>query len=248
LKEYLRGKATGAEPEDEEPSYAVAQEAMPLEAHDAASLFQVMARPARSTPRPTLRRRRRRFRLPEWVLPLLFGAAALGTAGVMLHYFVQLLERRHPPAAVDAAAEQARVQERQRLDAFLVAWRSKPGPRPELDAWLDSAVGRRMDLPSDVNHGLARYQILERDQWAEGVRRLLLAGDTPWRKAAEAEVAALASAEAAAELACADAWWAVAESLTGPGRAKVRGRAVEWYRKVAPKLDGSDAARAKERS
>ncbi|MFO0811149.1 MAG: serine/threonine-protein kinase [Gemmataceae bacterium] len=245
LRGFLRGTYSVRDPEEDEPIYTLAQEAIPLEAHDAASLFQVMARPARTV---QTRRRRRRFRMPEWIVPLILGSGALAAFVLILRYGYQLLDRRRPSPTLDASSEQPRLRERQKLEAALSAWRAEPGPNAELDGWLDTPSGRRLDLPSEVNAALGRYQILERDQWAEGVRRLLLSDNTPWRRAAEAEVMAATSGDPAAELACGDAWWIVAESLPGGSRAKVRSHAAEWYRRALPKLDGSDAQRAKERT
>jgi hypothetical protein len=267
LGDHLRGRlpapAAGPAPEPDpelDPPTAAAEKA--LDEQDAAELFRVMAaKPTRSL-RVAAPRRRRRFRLPEWPVPLAAATVALGVMGWVLWSFFQYLDRRgHRPEGTSAvrdldpvrvAEEQARLRESQALDEALARWRANPtdlAARQELDGWLNTAAGRRADLPPEVNFGLGCYLILERDRWDTGLYRLLLSADGPWRRAAEQELAAAtATADAPGPwVACGDGWWQLADGQTGAPRQRLLDRAVRWYKKALPQLRDSEARRVRAR-
>src|SRR5262249_1033578 len=119
LDDYLHGRYQLPEPEPDAPRLDAADEDAPLDEHDAAPLFRVMAaKQARQSRGLGLRRRRRRWlRLPEWLIPLGVGTAALAGMAYGLWWFFQYLDQRSPrpePAPANAALDPARVAEEQR--------------------------------------------------------------------------------------------------------------------------------------
>jgi hypothetical protein len=261
LDDYLRGRYRVPEPEHEvvETYEVVEDDHRPLEEQDAATLFQAMA--ARQVRHHRPRRRRTRFRIPEWVIPLALSSVALGAMGYGLWWFVNYLEHRPKPttAAVtsttpidpgQAAEEQRRRAEHEALSAALKKWAehpSDPAAKRELDGWLDSPTGRRIDLPPEVNLGLGQYLILERDRWDLGLRRLVLSAEGPWRKAAEASLAAAAADAPAAWVSAGDGWWKLADGQAGQSRLRLMDRAGLCYSQAAPRLAGREAERVKRR-
>lgn len=259
LGDFLHGRYRLPEPEPE--SYEVVEDVRTLDEHDAAGLFQAMA--ARQVPGPVrTRRRRRRFQLPNWIIPLVVSSVALGVMGYALWWFFHYLERRQIPTKTTIAVgtldpalvaeEQQRRQEAQTLEAALKRLQTNfkdAAARQELDAWLDSPSGKRTDLPPEVNFGLGRYLILERERWDSGLRRLSLSSDGPWRRAADQDLAAAAVPEddAAAQLVAGDLWWNLADSLTGMQRDRLLLRAGHWYHLALPNLGGADAERIRRR-
>jgi hypothetical protein len=168
LGDYLRGryKVPGPELEVAETYEVVADDRRPLDEHDPAGLFRAMAAKQVRPVRP--RRRRARFRLPEWIIPLVVSAIALGGMGYGLYWFFHYLEHRQPRAVatqpgvldpVQVTEEQQRRAEHEALAAALKRWGENPvdpAARRELDTWLDSPAGRRIDLPPEVNLGLGK--------------------------------------------------------------------------------------------
>jgi predicted Ser/Thr protein kinase len=276
LGDYLQGRYRLPEPETE--TYEVVEDDhRPLDEQDPAVLFRAMAarqksartdesgvryeRPARpAAPHSPARttRRRAQFRLPEWLMPLVVSAVALGVMGYALWWFVHFLDRRSqkPDAAVAGALDPAQVAEEQRrlaeqkmLERLLARLTLKPtdlAANQELDAWLDSPAGRRLDLSSEVNLGLARHLILVRDRWDAGLRRLALTGEGLWRSAAEADLAA-AGGEAPAAVSAGDLWWRLAEKIPAETRPRLQSRAGTWYSKALPQLRGPEAERVRRR-
>jgi hypothetical protein len=122
-----------------------------------------------------------------------------------------------------------------------------PAANQELDAWLDSPAGRRMDLSSDVNLGLARHLILTRERWDAGLKRLILIGDGPWRAAAEADLAAAAGDAPAAAVTAGDVWWRLADTVPAAAKGRLQARAGTWYTRALPQLQGNEAERVRRR-
>jgi hypothetical protein len=261
LDDYLRGRYRVPEPEPEQEiveTYEVVENDRPLEEQDAANLFQVMAAKQTRALRP--RRRRSRFRVPEWVIPLAVSSVALSGMGYGLWWFVNYLEHRprsttaaSTTAPIDpgqAAEEQRRRTEHEALSAALKKWAEQPADpaaKRELDGWLDSPTGRRIDLPPEVNLALGQYLLLERDRWDLGLRRLVLSADGPWRKAAEASLAAAAADDPAAWVSAGDGWWKLADGQAGQYRLRLMDRAGLCYSQAAPRLQGREADRVKRR-
>ncbi len=260
LEDYLRGRYRVPEPEPE--TYAVEPaEDTKLDEQDPAALFNAMA--ARQARQARARRRRRRFRLPEWLIPLVAASVTLVVMGGVLHYFYEVLERRSqrqegapataPLEPARVAEEHQRRQESQALAEALARWRASPGDtavRGQLDAWLDSAAGRREGLPPEVNLGLGQYLLLERNRWDLGLRRLALSPEGPWRQAADADLDAATREEPQAWLECGDRWWRLqeqGESLTVTARQHLRERAGLWYLKAQPLLSDADRRRVQRR-
>ncbi|HEY1380052.1 MAG TPA: serine/threonine-protein kinase, partial [Gemmataceae bacterium] len=267
LGDYLHGRYTVPEPEAETYELAV-DDTRPLEEQDPAGLFRAMAAKQTRAVRSRPPRRRVRFALPLWLIPLAAGLAILVPAVYGLWEFFQFLERRsqrQDAAAAAAAAarggildpaqaaeEERRLAEQKMLEAAVKRLAKHPADataRQEIDAWLDSPAGRRLDLPSAVNFGLGRYLILERDRWEAGVRRLVLAGDgTQWRRAAERDLAAAAAdADPAAQVAAGDEWWQLAETLPPANKPRLWGRVKAWYNRALPHLIGAEADRVQKR-
>jgi predicted Ser/Thr protein kinase len=261
LDDHLRGRYKVPEPEDDGVAYSVVADVAddtPLNEDDPESVFRAMAaRQDRSAARAptggvTVRRRRRRFRLPEWVIPVVAGFAALAAVGYVLHYFYQYLEQRRPGLDLTTAEEHRRQQEVQVLATALTRLKGDPddaAARRELDAWLDSRAGRRADLPPEVNFGLGHYLIITRDppQWDAGLRRLRLGSPEPLRRAAEEDLNA-ATGDASAKLQSADTWWGLAQSAAEREKGRYCERAAHWYKQALPDLSGDDRARAERRA
>lgn len=84
------------------------------------------------------------------------------------------------------------------------------------------------------------------DQWSEALPHLVLADDDDIRSAAKSETDG--PAEPPRQLALADTWWQVADSLENDRqRAALRERAVFWYSRAAAGLNGLARARAHRR-
>jgi serine/threonine protein kinase len=278
LGDYLQGRYRVPEPETE--TYDVVEDDhRPLDEQDPAVLFRAMAarqkpvrsqesgvnsgRPARPAPAslhaPRPSRRRSRMRRPEWLVPAVVSAIALGVMGYGLWRFIHFLEHRgqKPDAAVAGALDPAQVAEEQRrlaeqkmLERLIAKLAVKPGDptaKQELDTWLDSPAGKRTDLSSEVNFGLARHLILARDRWDAAIRRLILTNDGPWRTAAEKDLSAAAGDDSSAQVAAGDAWWQLADSLPMAARPKFQKHAAEWYTKALPQLQGREAQRVRQR-
>jgi hypothetical protein len=179
--------------------------------------------------------------------------------GYGLYWFFHYLEHRQPrtaatqPGVLDPAQvteEQQRRAEHEALAGALKRWTDNPvdpAARRELDTWLDSPAGRRIDLPPEVNLGLGKYLLLERDRWDLGLRRLVLSADGPWRKAAELALSAAASDDHTTWVAAADAWWKLAEPFAGQPRLRLLDRVGLWYSQALPKLTGPEAERVRRR-
>jgi hypothetical protein len=132
--------------------------------------------------------------------------------------------------------------------------------RRELDEWLQSSAGQRTDLPPETNLGLGQYLILENKDWNDGLRRLTLSSEGPWREAAERDLAAAISNEPPMWMRCGDGWWNlsddpqepvvdVAMGLTDEYRLQLRKRAALWYHKALPHFDrdGDEASHMRSR-
>jgi serine/threonine protein kinase len=264
LDDYLRGRYKLPEPvEEEEPISAVDDEDAPLDENDPASLFRVMAaRQDRAAARPghrpasetgQRRRRRRRFRLPEWVIPVVAAGSALIAVAYVLHYFYQYLDQRRPLPDLTVVEEQRQQQQGQKLAGWLA--RASNGQedvdaRRELEAWLNGPAGKRTDLPPEVNLGLGQYLIVTRDPplWDAGLRRLRLGSQGSLRQAAEEDLSAVAG-DSSAKLRSGDTWWHLSSSprTTDRERVRYRERAAHWYRQALPDLNGADRSRVEER-
>jgi serine/threonine protein kinase len=210
------------------------------------------------TPHTRTSRRKSRVRLPEWLVPLAFSIFALALMGSALWWFVHYLDKRtqKPDAAMagtldpaQVAEEQKRLAEQKMLEGLLARLAVVPtdaSANQELDAWLDSPAGKRMDLSSDVNLGLAQHLILVRERWDVAVKRLTLTGEGPWRRAAEADLAAAAGDHAAAVKA-GDDWWHLADTVPAAARPHMHARVAKWYTKALPELRGAEAERIRRR-
>jgi hypothetical protein len=264
LDAYLHGRYRVPEPDPPTETYELveADDARPLDEDDPAGLFRAMAarqaRAARHAARPRPSRRRSRVRLPDWLIPLVVSVFALWVMGYTLWWFFDYLGKRsHRPDAVastlDPAAageEQRRLAEQRTLEQFVRRLREHPvdpAASQELDAWLDSPAGRRLDLSSDVNFGLGLHLLLDRDQWSAGLRRLALTGESPWRTAAEADLAAEAAESPVADVAAGDRWWQLSDGLSGAGKIRLQARAKRWYDRALPHLSGVEADRIRRR-
>jgi len=192
------------------------------------------------------------------LIPLSISAVALGVMGYTIWWFVHYLDRRSqkPDAAVTSALDSAQIAEEQRrlaeqktLERLLARLTVKPtdlAANQELDNWLDSPAGKRMDLSSDANLGLAQHLILIKDRWDAGLRRLALTSDGPWRSAAEADFAAGAG-NAPAAVSAGDRWWKLAETVPAAVRPRLQARAGTWYSRALPQLNGAEADRVRRR-
>jgi serine/threonine protein kinase len=282
LGDYLHGRYRLPEPEVE--TYEVVEDDhRPLEEQDPAVLFRAMAarqksakseesgviriekRARPSTPHTTLpapqsraSRRRSRVKMPEWLVPLVVSAFALGVMSFALWWFVHFLDKRsqRPDSALagtldpaQVAEEQRRLAEQKMLERLVAQLAVRPTDlalRQEMDAWLDSPAGKRMDLSSDVNLGLAQYLILNRDRWDAALKRLTLTGNSPWRAAAEADLAA-AAGDVPAVVKAGDDWWQLAETMPAAARSHLHARAGKWYTQALPHLQGAEADRVRRR-
>jgi len=185
------------------------------------------------------------------VIPVVLAGTALIAVAYVLHYFYQYLEQRRPLPDLTAVEEQRRQLDGQRLAALLVRVNNgadDADARRELDAWLNGAAGKRIDLTPEVNLGLGQYLIVQRDPplWDAGLRRLRLGPEVPLRKAAEADLDA-AAGDVQAKLRSADQWWNLSRDAARRERSRYRERAVHWYKQALPELAGEDRTRAEER-
>src|SRR5206468_448795 len=96
-----------------------------------------------------------------------------------------------------------------------------------------------LDKPADPVAGpiVGRYYCFAKNDWDAGVPLLGIGGDVLMKKAVEKELAK--PAEAAAQVALADAWWNV--SLKEPNKSyknAVQMHAKSWYDRALPGLSG----------
>lgn len=98
-----------------------------------------------------------------------------------------------------------------------------------------------------ANATVGRYECFMKGNWEAGLAKLAKGNDPALKALAEQEAAA-PTAEAVAQLALADGWWALAEKETGPARARARRHAADWYEKAAAGLTGLAKTKAERRA
>lgn len=92
---------------------------------------------------------------------------------------------------------------------------------------------------------LGRLLCVEQDKWAEGLGFLQQTPDMRLRSVVELEMSSPSMPEAF--LAAADAWWELADGDRAFPSAAARRRAIAWYERALPELDGLAKARAEGR-
>jgi len=163
LGDYLHGRYRLPEPEPEvTETYEIVEDNRPLDEQDAAGLFRAMAahetRAARIAARAR-HARRRRFRLPEWLIPLVVSVVAVGGMAYGLWWFFHQLDRRPRPDTVPATApldaaqvaeEQQRRTEHQSLTAAFATLAEDAGGRGRQTGAgrLARLTGRPADRPA----------------------------------------------------------------------------------------------------
>lgn len=90
------------------------------------------------------------------------------------------------------------------------------------------------DKPDDskANLSVGQWLAVYEDDWDQALPKLALGSDSKWKAAAVSEQKA--SADIESQLACADAWWDVAQSATGEAKLAAQRRAASWYSQYEP--------------
>ncbi len=105
-------------------------------------------------------------------------------------------------------------------------------------AQVKEAKEKLEEDPTDPEANLAvgRYRCLVKGDWENGLPMLALGSDGVLKELAMKELGEAAKPEEQAELG--DRWWELSEGEEGMEREQVRARAVFWYQKALPKLEG----------
>jgi hypothetical protein len=206
----------------------------------------------------------RPWKLPEWLIPLSLWTFTLLFVGMGLWSFFHQLDKR--TAAPDGlawdparrAAEESRRREVEVLQTALDRWRAHPEDEVahrDLDNWLQSPSGQRLDLPPATNLALGQFLILANDRWSDGLRRLAFSSNGPWRTAADLDLLAATVEATEIWVRCGDGWWDLSDGvpepvevpvMTAEYRHQLRERAALWYRKALlafPVIDEAEANR-----
>lgn len=96
-----------------------------------------------------------------------------------------------------------------------------------------------------ANLAVGRYFCLLQHDWSQGLPLLVKGGDSPYREAAELDLAQPATPEG--QLAVGDRWWDLAEAQPESERTALRERAGFWYRQAQDKLAGLARTKATRR-
>jgi serine/threonine protein kinase len=269
LEEFLKAPARPmpAKPVPSSPPAPAArpqvQPPAPLDEENAATLFNEMAAlqvRLAGTPRPQAssrrrpRRLRRRFRLPEWLIPLIGSVAVLAVGGLILGLFFQHLYHRRtstpsspsvppdpdptpspkpepPPSPTpDRVVENLRVAINELREDVKRGRPPNAISKQHVENWLSMSPENRGVLPKEVSSDFARAVILILGDWERG-EPLLPLNDLPlWRSALEKDRAGDWHELAASG----DAWWGLAnaEKRDGWPDKEVRARAYRRYRQA----------------
>ncbi len=107
-------------------------------------------------------------------------------------------------------------------------------------AKAELAVSANPDDP-EANLVLGRYHALVRGDWAKSLPFLARAGDAALRDAARQDLAVPETP--AAQVEAGDAWRSVAEKISGPDKRRYQARALHWFEKALPALNGLSRVR-----
>ena len=107
------------------------------------------------------------------------------------------------------------------------------------------AVKKNFEDPEDpeVNLVLGRFYGLVKGNWEAGLSHLARSSSKTLEEMAKRDLAA--PSVTADRVAVGDGWWALAEAERGIYRRGLVGRAVYWYRKAVPQLQGLSTARVR---
>jgi hypothetical protein len=246
---------------------SAAQTAEPLDEQNAATLFNEMAAQQirlGGTLRPhgpsRLRlRRRRHFRLPEWLIPLAGSLAVLAVGVFVVGFFFRQLSARRTVASTPDVPPIETPHEENPPD-----WAEAPAEFRNAFEWLQShpdhgesvMVLRRWAQASELRNTVppgpalaaGKYLLVVKHDWDNGPLLIRRSDSRLWLHALDIGIAAQAkNATAAEKLAAADAWWDLAASQ-GDLAKPILGQAREWYRAAVSHLPtGPDHHRALDR-
>lgn len=101
--------------------------------------------------------------------------------------------------------------------------------------------------PNDpaANCTIGRFYCLLKGQWHLGLPAFARGGQEPWNTLARQELAS--PVDGAAQVQLADAWWALADTLSGSDQAAVRAHAADCYRTAAASIAGLTLTRIQTR-
>jgi hypothetical protein len=123
--------------------------------------------------------------------------------------------------------------------------------RMQQEAAEVQAAQERLALRDDAAAHLliGRFFCMERDDWDSGLPHLVRGSDADLSVLARRELAG--AVQPADQVALADAWWDLADrrrdSTDAPLVKGIRNRAVYWYRRAMPQLNGFAQAKAQKR-
>ena len=89
-----------------------------------------------------------------------------------------------------------------------------------------------------ANRVLAEYLCLVKGEWEKGIAMLALNSDEALQAQAVRDVIGACSPERQKELG--DGWWGLSEKADGRASRQLQARAVDWYRRAIPGLNGWD--------
>ena len=154
-------------------------------------------------------------------------------------------------ASAKRFAEAALVAARKARDPALlkaanevVAGFSQAEKQEEAAAAALQTLATTPDDPA-ANLTLGRHLCFGRGDWAQGLSYLSRGSDPELQRLAKLELTS--PVDAGAQAALAEAWWELGEKSVPAMRAKLRNRALHWYRLAAPALEGPAKAKADRR-
>jgi hypothetical protein len=170
-------------------------------------------------------------RTPEQALAVASAHLKIADAAVMADKFD--VAEKQAAAAVAVARNAANVPALNRATAKVKEVAEQKTGFEKLKKSRDALAAN----PDDAEAALAvgRYQCFVKGDWAAGLPLLAKGSDAALKDLAAKDVAA--PTDPAAMIEVADGWWTYA-TKAGPAKMLVRSRAVSWYDKALPKLEG----------
>ncbi len=161
--------------------------------------------------------------------------------------FVQLLFKGHYHKALkllnDAIVQASHAKSSRLAAARLAVWNQMAAEIKTLRANFSiamSAVSAGTATPK-LNESIGEYLCFGEGRWKEGLVYLAHAKNTKIRDAARRDKAL--PVQPAAQVAAGDAWWRLARNATGLEKLNLESRAVYWFNKAMPKLQGRERKR-----
>jgi hypothetical protein len=131
-------------------------------------------------------------------------------------------------AADGAALKPLTVEARAAIAAREKEWKAYQAAAAKLQTKPDDPV---------ANLAVARWHLIQDDDWPKAIPLLVKASDAKWKTAAELEQAM--PTDAMAQVAIGDAWWDIGQKETGTVKLALLTHAAQWYEQALPSLSSA---------